>query len=65
MGLSVEYEWFNTNCLFLYAVVVNRGYKIFEVPIEYVARAKQEGKKICWRRALEMFWCILKYRFAK
>jgi len=47
------------------AKVVNRGYKIFEVPIEYVARAKQEGKKICWRRALEMFWCILKYRFAK
>jgi len=47
------------------AKVVNRGYRIFEVPIEYVARAKQEGKKICWRRALEMFWCILKYRFAK
>lgn len=47
------------------AKVVNRGYKIFEVPIEYIARAKQEGKKICWRRALEMFWGILKYRFAK
>ncbi len=47
------------------AKIVNRGYKIFEIPIEYIARSRQDGKKICWRRALEMFWCILKYRFVE
>ena len=45
------------------AKIVKSGYKIFEVPIEYVARSKEDGKKICWREALEMFWCIIKYRF--
>jgi len=47
------------------AKIVKRGYKILEVPIEYIARSRRDGKKICWREALEMFWCILKYRFVE
>lgn len=43
--------------------LIKRGVKITEVPIDYVARTAQEGKKIGWLSALEMFWPILKYRF--
>jgi glycosyltransferase involved in cell wall biosynthesis len=45
------------------AKVIKQGYKIFEIPVKYCARSRQEGKKICWKRAVEMFWCIIKYRF--
>lgn len=43
--------------------LIKRGIKIIEVPIDYVARTSQDGKKIDWIRALEMFWPIIKYRF--
>lgn len=47
------------------AKLLNRGYKIYEVPIEYDARSKKEGKKISWLKALQMYWGIIKYRFKK
>ncbi|HOW35757.1 MAG TPA: glycosyltransferase family 2 protein [Candidatus Omnitrophota bacterium] len=43
--------------------LIKQGIKIIEVPIEYTARSTQEGKKINWLRALEMFWPIIRYRF--
>ena len=43
--------------------LIKRGIKIMEVPIDYAARTRWEGKKINWLRALEMFWPIIKYRF--
>ena len=45
------------------AKLLNRGYKIYEVPITYTARSKEEGKKITWPKALQMYWGIIKYRF--
>ena len=45
------------------AKLLNRGYKIYEVPIEYDARSKKEGKKMGWLKALQMYWGIIKYRF--
>lgn len=45
------------------AKLLNRGYKIYEVPIGYTARSKKEGKKISWLKALQMYWGIIKYRF--
>lgn len=45
------------------AKLLNRGYKIYEVPIGYDARSKKEGKKISWLKALQMYWGIIKYRF--
>lgn len=45
------------------AKLLNRGYKIYEVPIGYDARSKKEGKKMGWLKALQMYWGIIKYRF--
>ena len=39
------------------------GYSIVEVPIHYVARSRSEGKKINWRRALEMYWALIYFWF--
>ena len=41
------------------------GLSIIEVPIDYVARNKKEGKKIRWYDAPEAFWTLLRYRFWK
>ena len=46
------------------AILSKRGYKIYEVPITYTARTKKEGKKITWRQAMELYWCIIKSRFS-
>jgi glycosyltransferase involved in cell wall biosynthesis len=45
--------------------LLRRGYLIKEVPIDYTARSREEGKKINWSTALEMFWPIIKYRFSE
>jgi glycosyltransferase involved in cell wall biosynthesis len=39
-----------------------RRAKIMEVPISYVARTYEEGKKIGWRDAFKAVWTILKLR---
>ena len=47
----------------LTAQILKKGYKIYEVPIQYTARSKAEGKKITWLKSLRMYWGIIKYRF--
>lgn len=42
--------------------VLQRGYKIFEVPITYVGRDFSEGKKITWRDGLDAFRVIVGLR---
>jgi glycosyltransferase involved in cell wall biosynthesis len=42
-----------------------KGETILEVPIDYNARSREQGKKIRWLTALQMFWPIIKYRFIK
>ena len=37
------------------------GVKFQEVPITYVARNSEEGKKIGWTDGVRAIWCILKY----
>ena len=44
------------------AKLINQGQKIIEIPIDYVARSKEEGKKINWLKAWKMFWGIIKYK---
>ena len=41
------------------------GEKIMEMPIEYVPRSKEAGKKIRWTDAPEAFWTLLRHRFSK
>ena len=47
------------------AKALRRGERIVEVPISYVPRSKEAGKKIRWTDAPEAFWTLLKYRFRK
>jgi glycosyltransferase involved in cell wall biosynthesis len=47
------------------AKALRKGEKILEVPIDYVPRSKEAGKKIRWYDAPEAFWTLLKYRFWK
>jgi len=45
------------------AKVRKKGYKIFEVPINYEPRSIKDGKKISWRDGLEAIWTLVRYRF--
>lgn len=45
------------------AKVLKRGHKIHEVPIHYVARTEQQGKKIRWTDGFDALWTLIKYRF--
>lgn len=47
------------------AKLVQQKRKIMEIPIDYVARSRKEGKKISWSKALSMFGGIMKFRFEK
>jgi glycosyltransferase involved in cell wall biosynthesis len=42
-----------------------KGIRIYEVPISYYARTRNEGKKIGWKDAVRAMWCILKYSLGK
>lgn len=45
------------------AKIAKKGIKIYEVPISYYPRHKNEGKKINWRDGLEAIWTLFKYKF--
>jgi dolichol-phosphate mannosyltransferase len=45
------------------AKAIRLGEHIAEVPITYIPRSKQAGKKIRWTDAPEAFWTLLKHRF--
>ena len=42
-----------------------KGLRIAEVPVSYIARTKNEGKKINYKDGLRVIYCILKYKFGK
>ena len=43
--------------------LAKRGATIFEVPISYAGRTKEEGKKIGWLDGMSAIWTISKYWF--
>lgn len=45
------------------AKLLRKGVRIKEVPVQYTARSRSQGKKIRWGTAFEMYWQIIKYRF--
>lgn len=45
------------------AKIAKKGIKIYEVPINYYPRNKDEGKKINWKDGLEAIWVLLKNKF--
>ncbi len=42
--------------------ILKKGINIFEVPISYVGRTHEEGKKITWKDGISAFWVIIKLR---
>jgi len=63
-SLNLECERFEF-CPEVTAKVAKRNIKIYEVPINYYPRHKNEGKKINWRDFIEAVWTLLKYKFKK
>lgn len=47
------------------AKAIRLGERILELPIRYVPRNKNAGKKIRWTDAPDAFWTLLKFRFRK
>jgi glycosyltransferase involved in cell wall biosynthesis len=50
-------------CPEITAKVCKRGHKIYEVPISYMGRGFEEGKKINWRDGVQAIYTLIKYRF--
>tara|TARA_Y100000034_G_C6906173_1_gene420568 strand:+ start:2764 stop:3453 length:690 start_codon:yes stop_codon:yes gene_type:complete len=46
------------------AKIAKKKYQIYEVPISYHPRNKEEGKKINWVDGLQAIWILIKYRFS-
>lgn len=42
-----------------------KSLRISEVPITYIARNKDEGKKISWKDGVKVIYCIVRYRIGK
>jgi glycosyltransferase involved in cell wall biosynthesis len=51
-------------CPELVSKIAKRKYKIFEVPISFNGRSKNEGKKLMLRDGIIAIWTLIKYRFA-
>lgn len=60
MKLTSEHFEF---CPEVTAKLALRKIPIVEIPIKYMPRHKDEGKKIGWRDAVEATWVLLKLRF--
>jgi glycosyltransferase involved in cell wall biosynthesis len=45
------------------AKILKRGIRIYEVPISYMGREVDEGKKITWRDGFAALWTLVKFRF--
>ena len=45
------------------AKVIKKGYKIYEVPIRFIGRKFDEGKKITWVDGVKAVYYLIKYRF--
>jgi glycosyltransferase involved in cell wall biosynthesis len=46
------------------AKILKRKIRIYEVPISYMGREFDEGKKITWRDGFAALWTLVKFRFA-
>jgi glycosyltransferase involved in cell wall biosynthesis len=42
--------------------ILRSGYRIYEVPIEYRARTRMEGKKLDWTDGLRALWILFRIR---
>jgi len=45
------------------AKLLRQGHRIYEVPISYAARSREEGKKLTWLDGLRALWTLSRLRF--
>ncbi len=45
--------------------LVQAGHRIYEVPISYVARSREEGKKLTWKDGVEAIWTLTRVRLRR
>ena len=53
-GFSIEPE--------ITAKLLRSGYRIYEVPISYAARSREEGKKLTWQDGVKALWTLSRLR---
>jgi dolichol-phosphate hexosyltransferase len=46
------------------AKILRAGYRPFEIPINYKARTREQGKKIRWQDGVRALWVIARIRYA-
>lgn len=61
-GIELKSKRFEL-CPELVSKIAKRKYKIFEVPISFNGRNKNEGKKLRLRDGITAIWTLIKYRF--
>jgi glycosyltransferase involved in cell wall biosynthesis len=44
------------------AKLLRRGHRIYEVPISYAARSREEGKKLTWMDGVKAIWTLARLR---
>ena len=44
------------------AKILKKGYKIYEIPISFIGRKFDEGKKITWLDGIKAAYCLVKYK---
>jgi len=44
------------------AKLLKRGHRIYEVPISYTARSREEGKQLTWKDGLKAIWTLARLR---
>jgi hypothetical protein len=40
------------------------GYRIYEVPIDYAARSREQGKKLTWRDGVKALFVLMRIRLS-
>ena len=64
VGIQIRSRHFSIDTELTVKILKN-GFSILEIPIDYRARTKEEGKKITWAKAIESYCELLKHSFQK
>jgi glycosyltransferase involved in cell wall biosynthesis len=63
-GITIESQRFGFEPE-ITAKMAKRGVRIYEVPIAYYGRSREEGKKITWKDGVKALFTIIKYNVLK
>lgn len=63
-SLSLARNDFAFDVEFTVKVARSRKWRLYETAVSYYGRTYAEGKKINWRDAFKIIWCIFKFKFS-